>query len=311
MTVNWRLAFKLVVSVGLLVLLFTRLGTDAAWRVVHTASWLLPVTAIALITLQTALSAAKWHLLLRNEGRYISFVSLLKTYLIANFLNLFMPGVIGGDAYRAVRTGRQTGGIAQALPSIVLDRVTGTLALFAVGLLGLTAFVAPQYLWLVTVAGVLLLVLGYALVRGPLRRLCERAKPGAWFGLPRLATGVVAALNPTAALLWVIVIALVFQFNTVLINWLYSALIGIDVPFSKLLLIVPIVYLAEAVPISIGGLGVREGTFTVMFVQLGLPAEQGLMLGLTVSMMRYVAGIVGGTMLALDTFRPAPRATES
>ncbi|MBK7904651.1 MAG: hypothetical protein IPJ97_18330 [Proteobacteria bacterium] len=48
----------------------------------------------------------------------------------------------------------------------------------------------------------------------------------------------------------------------------------------------------------------------MMFVQLGLPAEQGLMLGLTVSMMRYVAGIVGGTMLAIDTFRPASKATE-
>ena len=310
MTVNWRLALKLVVSVGLLVLLFTRLGTDAAWHVVQSASMWLPVVAITLITLQTVLSAAKWYLLLRNEGRYIRFASLLKTYLIANFLNLFMPGVIGGDAYRAMRTRRQTGGIAQALPSIVLDRITGTLALFAVGLMGLTAFLAPQYLGLVAAAGVLALMLGYALVRGPLRRLCERAKPDAWFGLPRLAKGVVAALDPTAALLWVIVIALVFQFNTVLINWLYGVLIGIDVPFSKLLLIVPIVYLAEAVPISIGGLGVREGTFTVMFVQLGLPAEQGLMLGLTVSMMRYVAGIVGGTMLAIDTFRPASKATE-
>jgi uncharacterized membrane protein YbhN (UPF0104 family) len=309
--VNWRLVLKLLVSVGLLVLLFTRLGTDAAWHVLHTASWWLPVAAITLITLQTALSAAKWYLLLRNEGRFIGFVSLFKTYLIANFLNLFMPGVIGGDAYRALQTGRQAGGFAQALPSIVLDRVTGTLALFTVGSLGLTALVAPKYLWLVAAAEVLALVLGYALVRGPLRRLCERARPDAWFGLPRLTRGVVAALDPTAALLWVIVIALVFQFNTVLINWLYSALIGIDVPFSKLLLIVPIVYLAEAVPISIGGLGVREGTFAVMFAQLGLPAEQGLMLGLTVSMMRYVAGTVGGAMLAIDTLRPAPRVTES
>ncbi|MBK7904652.1 MAG: flippase-like domain-containing protein [Proteobacteria bacterium] len=184
---------------------------------------------------------------------------MLKTYLIANFLNLFMPGVIGGDAYRAMRTRRQTGGMAQALPSILLDRITGTLALFAVGLMGLTAFLAPQYLVLVAAAGVLALALGYALVRGPVRRLFERARLDAWFGLPRLARGIVAALDPTAALLWVLVIALVFQFNTVLINWLYGVLIGIDVPFSKLLLIVPIVYLAEAVPISIGGLGVREG----------------------------------------------------
>lgn len=296
---------KLVVSASLLVLLISQLGTDSLLRVVREASWWLPLAAIVMLTVQTGLSAAKWFLLLRQQGVVIGYLSLLKTYLIGNFINLFMPSVVGGDAYRAVRISRYTSGIAKALPSIIVDRVTGIAALLFVGATGLTLLVAPDYLLLAIGAQAVVLLAIYALLIGPIGRLLQRMSPGALFGIPRVATMVVTALAPSAALVGVVGLALVFQFNTVIINWVYSLLIGIDVPLTTLLLIVPIVYLAEAVPISINGLGVREATFTVMFAEFGLPPEYGLTLGLTVSAMRYVSGIVGGALLAVDTFVPA------
>jgi uncharacterized membrane protein YbhN (UPF0104 family) len=296
---------KLVVSASLLALLISQLGTDSLLRVVREASWWLPLAAIVMLTVQTGLSAAKWFLLLRKQGVLIGYPSLLKTYLIGNFINLFMPSVVGGDAYRAVRISRYTSGIAKALPSIVVDRVTGIAALLFVGATGLTLLVAPDHLLLAIGAQVVVLLAIYALLIGPIGGFLQRVSPGAFFGIPRVATMVVTALAPSAALVGVIGLALVFQFNTVIINWVYSLLIGIDVPLTTLLLIVPIVYLAEAVPISINGLGVREATYTVMFTEFGLPPEYGLTLGLTVSAMRYVAGIVGGALLAVDTFVPA------
>lgn len=299
------LAFKVVVSASLLGLLISRLGTESLLRVVREASWWLPVAAVVMLTLQTALSAAKWFLLLRKQGVAIGYPSLLKTYLIGNFINLFMPSVVGGDAYRAVRISRYTSGVAKALPSIIVDRVTGIAALLFVGATGLTLLVSPANLLLAVGAQVVVLLVIYALVIGPVRRLVQRLAPGSFFGIPRVATMVITALAPSTTLAWVVVLALVFQFNTVVINWVYSLLIGVNVPMTTLLLVVPVVYLAEAVPISINGLGVREATYAAMFLQLGLPAEYGLLLGLTVSAMRYVAGVVGGVLLGVDTFLPA------
>lgn len=298
------MAVKVVVSASLLVLLISQLGTESLLRVVREASWWLPIAAIVMLTLQTALSAAKWFLLLREQGVAIGYPSLLKTYLIGNFINLFMPSVVGGDAYRAVRISRYTSGVAKALPSIIVDRVTGIAALLFVGATGLTLLVAPDHFLLAFGAQVVALLAIYALVVGPGSRLIQRLSPSSFFGIPGVATMVVTALAPSVALAGVIALALVFQLNTVIINWVYSLLIGIDVPLTTLLLIVPIVYLAETVPISINGLGVREATYTVMFTKLGLPPEYGLTLGLTVSAMRYVAGVVGGILLAADTFMP-------
>jgi uncharacterized membrane protein YbhN (UPF0104 family) len=301
---NAWLMVKAVISASLLGLLIWQLGTDTLLRVMRDASWWLPVAAIVMLTLQTALSAAKWFLLLREQGVVVGYPSLLKTYLIGNFINLFMPSVVGGDAYRAVRVSRYTRGVARALPSIIVDRVTGIAALLFVGATGLTLLVSPENLLLAIGAQLVVLLVFYALVVGPVGRLLQRLPPDAFFGIPRVAGMVVTALAPSATLAVVIGLALVFQFNTVIINWLYSLLIGVDVPLTTLLLIVPVVYLAEAVPISINGLGVREATYTAMFVQFGLPAEHGLLLGLTVSAMRYVAGIVGGVLFAVDSFQP-------
>jgi uncharacterized protein (TIRG00374 family) len=304
---NAWLMVKAVISASLLGLLIWQLGTDRLLTVMRDASWWLPVAAIVMLTLQTALSAAKWFLLLRKQGVTIGYGSLLKTYLIGNFINLFMPSVVGGDAYRAVRVSRYTSGVARALPSIIVDRVTGIAALLFVGATGLTLLVSPENLLLAVGAQVVVLLALFALLIGPIGRLLQRLSPDALFGIPRVATMVVTALAPSVTLAAVIGLALVFQFNTVIINWVYSLLIGVDVPLTTLLLIVPVVYLAEAVPISINGLGVREATYTAMFMQLGLPAEYGLLLGLTVSAMRYVAGIVGGVLFAVDSFLPETR----
>jgi glycosyltransferase 2 family protein len=299
---------KFAVSAALLAFLLSRLGTEAMLRAVRDASPWLPVAAVLMLTLQTALSAGKWLLLLREQGVLVGYGSLLKTYLIGNFINLFMPSVVGGDAYRAVRLSHQTNGVLKALPSIIVDRLTGIVALLVVGVTGLTLFVAPHLALPVVVAQLVTLLIVYGLALGPVRRLCERLAPESFFGLARLAKLLVSALTPSVTLLCVVGLAFLFQVNTVLINWIYTQLIGLEVPLSALLLIVPIVYLAEAVPISINGLGVREATYAAMFLELGLPAEQGVLLGLTVSLMRYVAGTVGGVLLAADTLR-SPQAT--
>jgi len=58
----------------------------------------------------------------------------------------------------------------------------------------------------------------------------------------------------------------------------------------------------ETIPIAINGIGLREGTLTFMFSELDLDPEHGLVLGLTITVMRYVAGLVGGLLLAFEIF---------
>jgi hypothetical protein len=78
----------------------------------------------------------------------------------------------------------------------------------------------------------------------------------------------------------------------------YLATIGENL-FSVLLVIIPLIYLTEILPISINGLGVRESAFGFFFVLIGHTVEEGLAVSLLVIGMRYLLGLLGGTLLLL------------
>ncbi len=100
----------------------------------------------------------------------------------------------------------------------------------------------------------------------------------------------------------------------------YSLGLGIEVAFSKLLVIIPLIYLTEMLPISINGLGVRESAFVYFFGLIGNSREEGLALSLLVIGMRYVmVGVLGATLLVMTvvkaggfrTWRAAAKAQKS
>ena len=72
---------------------------------------------------------------------------------------------------------------------------------------------------------------------------------------------------------------------------------GIEVDFSLLLVIIPLIYLTEALPISINGLGVRESAFAFFFAMNGLSVEAGIAVSLLIVAERYLLGILGGSLL--------------
>ena len=242
---------------------------------------------------QTGLSALKWKVLLRGQGVIVPYAKLIRTCLLANFVNLFSPGVLGGDAYRSIALRAHTGGVARSLPSIIADRATGLAVLVGLAATGVSLYFVPAAPALA--AGLILLtaLLGYALLVAVIDPLLHRLIAGREHSLTVLLSGILVALRPTRALGTAFAIALVFQLNTIFIVYLWSAGLHLSASVVQLFLIVPAVYLLEMVPISVSGVGLREGVYAVLFSFFGLPPEQGLALGLLTSIMRYVVNAIG------------------
>jgi hypothetical protein len=103
---------------------------------------------------------------------------------------------------------------------------------------------------------------------------------------------------------WTIVlIAFLFQFLIVVNNKLYTVALSIDIPFSVLLSIIPLIFLTEVFPISINGAGVRDSAFVFFFMMIGHTKEEGLAIGLLVIAMRYIGGLVGGSVLVTSVIK--------
>ena len=93
-----------------------------------------------------------------------------------------------------------------------------------------------------------------------------------------------------------LLLAVVFQLLTVSVNLLVADLFGINVSYLQLLWVVAIVSLAQSLPISIAGLGVREGVYVYLLHQLGVSTSMALALSLVIFAMQVAMALTGGAL---------------
>ena len=107
-------------------------------------------------------------------------------------------------------------------------------------------------------------------------------------------------LGPTLGL------GLVYEVLTVLSAWLVARSIDVDVSFWLLAVIAPPVLILSALPISIGGLGVREAAYVGLLGQVGVDVTDAALLSLLTGAALLLASLPGAIGLALRGSRGQP-----
>jgi glycosyltransferase 2 family protein len=290
-----------LVSLALLGLLFWKLGAGALWSVVSQADavWLGAGAALVLVAL--LVSAWKWQLLLEAQGLVVPIPALFSSYLIGLFFNNFLPSNIGGDVLRVHDVAKRTGQGSAVAASVIAERLLAGLALALTAMVALlfsaeyTAQVGPSVGLALLVFGVLI-----ALAVSPsVRRWLERVlPPGRAQVLARVAGQMGHALGNRNAVLAVLALSFVFQATVVLVAWTGFAAIGQPVSLAACFVFIPIISAVQLVPVSLNGLGVREGAYVLFFGSIGVgelnAAAASLLFGL------LVAGVslAGGALFA-------------
>ena len=285
-------AAKLVVSVVLLAVLIGRSDAPRLWMYVRSASpaWL--AIAIALYFLMVVASAWRWGLLLGAQGVAVSARRLTESFLVATFFNNFLPSNIGGDVVRIADTAPAARSRTLAAAVVIIDRGIGLLGL--VLLAAVAASMAPWasrgdepvpswLLWAGFVAGGAVSLPALLVPERMVRLLAPlRAVHAEWVGarLQQL-TGVLTRFRQApGALAGCFAGAVLVQ--ALLVAFYAAVAHGIGVPVSPwhMAVIVPISFLAQLVPVSVNGFGVREAVFSYYFAQVGAPVEGGLVVSL-------------------------------
>lgn len=295
---------KLAVMTVLLVLLYRHVDFAAFRSALAGLRWSWLPLIYALFLLNTVVSSLKWSLLLKADGVHVPLLKLTVSYLIGAFFNLFLPSSIGGDAYRVVNTGRH-GGAAKSFASVFADRLTGFLALAIWGLL----FSAIGWSRLPDKRILLLPVLVFGLMAGLVFALVQRT----WLvavlrflridRLKKLDAFLHKFLDSMAGyhgnrrlLVQVFALSLFFQMMAILIIFIISQAMNWHVPIIYFCIFIPLITLGEALPISIFGIGVRDGLYVFFFGQAGVAREQALSFALVYVLITIVYSLLGGVL---------------
>lgn len=300
---------KLAVMAGLLAFLYSRVDLGKFREALGDFRWgWLPVV-YALLFANTLLNSWKWSLLLEADGVKIPLRGLVCSHLIGTFFNLFLPSSIGGDAYRVVDVGRRGGSGAKSFAAVFGERLAGFLALAVWGLafsaVGWRHLTDKRILWC-PVAVFALMGAMVALV------VQQRLLLAMWEGLGgRRLTKLDAFLRnflasiahyreQPAVVARVFGLSMVFQMIAITTIWSISKLLGWTVPFSLFCIFVPLITLGEALPISIFGIGVRDGLYVLFFTGgAGVPREESLVLAAVYVAISVAYSLVGGVVFLL------------
>lgn len=238
--------------------------------------WLLG--AILLFNASKIVSALRLNIYQRHVGVALTEGQNLRLYYAGMFLNLFLPGGIGGDGYKIFVLNRQQSVPVKKLVLVTLaDRVSGLLCLLFL-LCGLAPWAGLDWpLGSVTAgatasAGFIATgaVIGHRLV----------------FSLDGKSIGTILGLGVTVQMLQLICMALLLSY------------VGLPLTqFPAYLAIFLLSSVVAVLPISLGGLGAREVTFFYCIKLLGLDPTLGVVVSSCFFLISMLSSMVGAIFL--------------
>jgi glycosyltransferase 2 family protein len=264
--------------------------------------------AIALYLASQVMSAWRWQLLARLNSIPGPFREYLAYYFVGVFTNLFVPGLVGGDAARALYLGRRHNRLAGAIASVVADRGIGLLALFwfAAGCaLTMRAVTLPLSVLRVTV------IIGAAALAGWLTSpFLARLAPRLGGRFAGFVEPVLPYMRHPAALIPAIILSLLLQAALAVCQYLLARGLSLHTSLATFMLCVPIANVFASLPITLNGLGVREAAYVVLFGHAGVARPDTIALGLLWFASTMLGGLTG-IFAFVTTKLPAPPPDDS
>jgi uncharacterized membrane protein YbhN (UPF0104 family) len=300
---------RLVASVLILAVLVPRVHLGAVLRL-HTLGWL--AAAIAVTFAGVVLSALRWQRVLAALALRAPVPTLLSHYLASLFVGNVLPSTVGGDVLRVTRLAAANGDTPGTFASVVIERLTGWVVLPVLTLAAVIANPglrrdAPQAVGLCvliavsTLTGLLLLLVGVAHPRLGGRLTASdgwrRFTGAVHLGLDRFRRRPGLALEVLTA-------GFAYQLAVMLAAFFAAKALGIDVGWTAILAFFPVVAIIQVIPVTIGGLGTREGALVLLLGSLDVASADAIALGLLFYGVNLVVSLLGAPAFALAR-RPA------
>jgi len=299
-------AIRLILGIGLLAFLLSRVDRAALFHQLarERPSYFLAATLLYIAGQMVA--AFRWRYLARMLALYGTVFEFIVYFFVGVFTNLFVPGLVGGDAARALYLGRRKGHIGRAAATVAADRMTGLLALFWFAAACAAMFgraILPRGMIIpIIIVGVVSLLFFIAM---PIVLRAIEIMPARF---SKLSAMLAPYLGQPVALLPAIGLSLVLHSSQVVCQYLLALGFGMKVPFWFFLLCVPTTNFFATMPITLSGLGVRESLYIFLFSLVGVPKTEAVALGLLWLTTAIVSGLCGAA--AFLVAKTTPEASE-
>jgi len=304
---KWKVALRLLVSAAFLAVLVTRVPDlgDSIPDGHHLRTALLLSAAVATMLVGIVLSAWRWQEVLLVFDAPVKIRTLTGHHLAGQFVGNVLPSTIGGDVLRVSRSAKTVRSTTTAFASVVLERLSGMLALPLLVVLGFAvrpSLLHADHAWFaLLVAGLTVAVLGLILFAAGHPAIAGRyATNENWTRfIGAVFQGIDRARREPRRIVRVLIAALIYQVTIVGSYLLIFHALDAHVSIAGAFAFIPAVSMLQALPISLGGLGVREGALVLFRHGLGVTSAVAATAGLLWYGSLVIVSMLGAPIVAI------------
>ena len=309
---------KAAVSLGLLAFFFSRIDFFHFLRSLSSVRLSYLAIALAVYLVGQLISSLRWALLARTLEFQNPWKDFAVYYFIGMFFSLFTPSTVGGDLGRIFylsrdgakdKEGDRAGSMAFATISVLADRAVGMAVLVWIGAVAVAVFPGyslPPAIRYLTFAIALGLLLGFVSlplfsrllknIESPVGKNLRLALEAYWDRWPVIVQTMLLSL----------IVHILQSWMQVLIGRALEA----EIPWSYALIIYPLVGTFSALPVSLNGIGLREGGYLFLLLRIGVSSEKAIAFSLLWFMVIALDSLIGALVFILKK-KAAPSALVS
>ncbi|MFQ5584840.1 MAG: lysylphosphatidylglycerol synthase transmembrane domain-containing protein [Calditrichia bacterium] len=297
---------KLVVTVALCGFILWKIDWKGLDDAAESINFILLMAVFLAMVLNVFLSTLKWKILLAIHGIQFRFSVLYKYYFTAAFFNNFLPSTIGGDGYRIFKTFRNPESKEGAVTTVIVERITGILALLFLGFVGSIVIflrngdvIARDIMFTGTIGiGIFLVCFPLIVFKADLfRKLTGKYLPGK---IKRVIAHTQDYQHNLSKTLLVILLSLLFQSFLLVYRLLLIYTVGESISIFSLAVVVAVSTVIALIPISINGIGLMDGSYIYLLVHYGVGYDQAVIVMLLIRLLQLPLSLVGGIFYQLD-----------
>jgi hypothetical protein len=311
-TINMIL--RVTVSVSLVVYLFMTQFRDfsSIIEILKSSNKILIALSLSTHIFGTWITAYRWKTLLNTQDVRLSTATLSVTVLIGLFFNNFLPTSIGGDVFRTYDVSKKAGiPIGKSASIILVERFTGVIcatiyAIVALFLgfttIGGQSIIIPIVIFFVICVAIAIIIINPSIFGidklfrkfSFLQKMREK--------LSSVFNTIESFKDYKMALFKVLIYSFLLQFAVILNYYLAALAVGIDLGITAFIFMVPVISIITMIPVSVGGIGLRENAIVIIMAGLGVMEEKAAVCSLLILVMLLIVGIIGGIVYIIRPY---------
>ncbi len=293
---KWGLVFKIGVSIAILTFFFMSIDVERFMETLQSVRYEYVALIIGFIVLRNLISGWRFQVLCTLYEK-ISVWILTKHYFIGAMFNMFLPTTIGGDGVRVFLAEKEGIKKKDGLVLVLVERFVGFFSFVIFAFIGSFLLLSSLpwkihfVVWGITVAYTILFSLVFSdffsIDKIPI--------------VNRLSRSFNEIKKNKRILFNAFLISILYQFVSIYLRYMIALAFGIEISFLPFLVFIPLINLVTLLPISFGGLGLREIAFVYTFSNIGgLSEESALVLSIGSYIMLIINALMGAVLFFYD-----------